>query len=79
MEQTIYEFNDLKLILRDGQHFVRYDAGAHQIVMREDPISVLEAQQIQAGRDPMLKVLIALQNRLQVQGIDPYKSNWPQA
>lgn len=69
MEQTIYEWADLKRILREGQHFLRYGVGAHQIVMREDPISGSEARRIQEGPIPKMEVLLAPQSRLQNQGL----------
>lgn len=73
----IFSHADLQLIQADKRYFVRYDAGAHQVVMREDEITEEEARQIQAGTDAMAAVLFSLQRRLIAQGIDPYVSNSP--
>lgn len=64
---------------RGDRHFARYDAGAHFQVWREDEISADEATQAALGPTHFSRMIVALQNRLQAQGSDPYKSNftWP--
>lgn len=63
-------------MLRDGDAwFIRYDAGAHQIAMREDVISAEEAALAMTGPEGAMEVLFALQRRLGEAGIDPYASN----
>lgn len=65
-------------VLRDGAAwFIRYDAGAHQIAMREDAISAEEAQRAMSGPEGAMEVLFALQRRLGEAGIDPYAANAP--
>ena len=63
-------------VLKDGARFyVKYDAGAHQVVMREDEISEKDAKRIMVGPNEATKVLFELQSRLIQAGIDPYVSN----
>lgn len=65
-------------VLRDGDAwFIRYDAGAHQIAMREDAISQEEARRAMTGPEGAVDVLFALQRRLVAAGIDPYAENAP--
>ena len=75
MDQKLFELSDLEIWKRGELFFVRYDAGAHQIVMREDEISEEEAKQAIQGEDSVMKMLFALQKRLIMSGIDPYVSN----
>jgi hypothetical protein len=58
-----------------GKFYVKYDAGAHQIAMREDEISEKDARRIMTGPTEANKVLFELQKRLMQNGIDPYVSN----
>jgi hypothetical protein len=75
MRTIIFTCSDLQVI-QDGQRYlVRYDAGAHQVIMREDEISESEALRIQSGNRDMTEVLFSLQNRLIAQGVDPYLSS----
>lgn len=57
--------------------FIRYDAGAHQIAMREDAISAEEAALAMSGVAGASAVLFALQRRLGEAGIDPYAADMP--
>ncbi len=75
MNEKIYELGDLEIWKRGDRFFVRYDAGAHQVVMREDEISEEEANHAVQGEDAAVKMLFALQKRLIQAGIDPYVSN----
>lgn len=63
----------MEVVKRDGRHYVRYDAGAQQMVWREDEITEDEAKKIASGRAGEYEVIIGLQKRL---GLDAYKSNW---
>ena len=77
MEEKLFgltiEKDYLEVVKRDGRYYVRYDAGSHQPIWREDEISADEAEKIGSGRSAEQDVLIALQKRL---GVDAYKSNW---
>jgi hypothetical protein len=79
MRQVIFTHNDLEVFRSGHQYFVRYDAGAHQVVMREDEITEAEALFASTGLESAMTVLFALQKRLITQGIDPYVSNCPNA
>lgn len=66
-------------VLREGDAwYIRYDAGAHQIAMREDAIPEDEARHAMTGPEGAVEVLFALQRRLIVAGIDPYAANVPE-
>jgi hypothetical protein len=61
---------------REGHRFwIRYDAGNHQVVLREDEISGAEAREALTGDDALTRVLFRLQKRLTEAGIDAYVSN----
>ncbi|MCX4164575.1 MULTISPECIES: hypothetical protein [Paraburkholderia] len=75
MDTKIYELADMEIWKRGDRYYVRYDAGAHQIVMREDEISEEEALNAAKGKDEAVAMLFALQKRLIASGIDPYVSN----
>jgi len=75
MDEKLVEFSDLQIWRRGGRYFARYDAGAHQVAMREDEISEDEARSAMQGKDAAMKVLFALQRRLIAAEIDPYVSN----
>lgn len=75
MQNKLFELADMEIWERDGRFFVRYDAGAHQIVMREDEISETEARTAAQNEDAAIQMLSALQRRLIQAGIDPYVSN----
>lgn len=75
MRELIYD-DDGVAVLKDGsKYYVRYDAGAHQIAIREDEISEHEARQVMTGTAEAMQVLFAIQRRLTAAGIDPYASN----
>lgn len=63
----------LEVVKRDGRFYVRYDAGAQQMVWREDEVTEAEATKIASGRAGEYEVIISIQKRL---GSDAYKSNW---
>jgi hypothetical protein len=75
MRDDIFDDGDIQ-IYRDGQkYFVRYDAGAHQVVMREDEISAEEANRMMVDPAEISIVLFDLQRRLEMSGHNPYRSN----
>lgn len=75
MRELMYEDGDLAVFKEDSKFFIRYDAGAHQIAMREDEISEQEAMQVMKGASEATQVLFALQRRLTLAGVNPYVSN----
>ncbi|WP_145732996.1 hypothetical protein [Nitrospirillum pindoramense] len=75
MRKVIYDDGGIAIINSDGKFYIRYDAGAHQIKIREDGISEDEANLAMAGTVEATRVLFAVQRRLQLSGVDPYVSN----
>jgi len=75
MIRTLYSDDNLRVFERCGSFIVRYDAGSHQIEIREDVISKADAEIAASGPDGAASVLFALQRRLLADGFDPYKSN----
>lgn len=75
MNAKIHETVGLEIWKSDGRYFIRYDAGAHQIAIREDEISEEEANQAMKDEASATRVLFALQARLGKAGIDPYVAN----
>lgn len=75
MNIKIYQLDDLEIWKRNGRFFVRYDAGAHQIVMREDEICEGDALHALKGPQEANDVLLKLQRHLIRSGVDPYTSN----
>ena len=75
MNIKIYELTDFEIWKRNDRFFVRYDAGAHQIVMREDEISEDDALYALKGPQEANDVLLKLQRSLSESGVDPYTSN----
>ena len=79
MDQVVYgnlQEEGLEVVLRKGHYFVRYDAGAHQTVWREDQITESEFRLIAIGGELEQKTLLQLQKRLKQLGVDPYVQNW---
>lgn len=75
MDKLIFQLSDMEIWARGDRFFVRYDAGSHQIVMREDEISEQDAREASLSNESAMKMLFALQKRLIQAGIDPYVSN----
>ncbi len=75
MREFIYDDDGVAVVKEGSRYYVRYDAGAHQIAIREDEISEDEAKQVMAGVAEATQVLFAVQRRLTAAGIDPYVSN----
>ncbi|WP_175649947.1 hypothetical protein [Pseudomonas sp. Marseille-P9899] len=75
MDTKMCQFSDMEIWARGDRFFVRYDAGAHQVVMREDEISDQEAIEGSSSEDAAAKLLFDLQKRLIRAGVNPYESN----
>jgi len=75
MSQVIFDADGLVVSKVGAKFYVKYDAGAHQIALREDEITEEEARRVMAGPAEATKVLFELQDRLSRAGIDPYVSN----
>ena len=75
MQEKIYDKDNLIIFKRGTHYILRYDAGAHQIAIREDEISKEEVDLIMKSEKDATNVLFALQERLENSGIKPYKSN----
>jgi hypothetical protein len=75
MKKILFKFNDLEIELDDERYYAVYDAGAHQIVMRRDPITEEEAKLACSGPEGATEMLFSLQRRLIEAGFDPYRSN----
>jgi hypothetical protein len=71
----IYKDDNVVLFKRNGDFFIRYDAGSHQISIREDNITEDEANKILEDPKSIDKILFDLQFKLKSSGVDPYKSN----
>lgn len=63
----------MEVVRRQGRYFVRYDAGAHQPLWREDEINEQDARTIGSGGPGEYDALLRLQKRL---GLEAYTSNW---
>ncbi len=73
--------NDIWIVHRDAKYFIRYDAGAHQHIWREDEIAAHDAQQILAATPNtvmpvIIKVLRQIQQQQQKAGVSRPQSNW---
>lgn len=75
MRIKIYEDDHLIIFKESEKYFLRYDAGSHQISIREDEITKMETQMIMKSFEDASKVLFILQDRLLASGIKPYLSN----
>lgn len=76
MEKILFQYSDLVISERDGRFFARYDAGAHNVVLRQDEITAEEARLAARGVKEAEQMLRALQQRLIAAGVDPYVSNF---
>lgn len=75
MRTKIYDNHGIEIFEEADRFFIRYDAGAHVVVIRLDEISKEEADEAMQGPREAYRVLLSLQARLQSEGIDPYKTN----
>ena len=79
MESVVYgnlEKEGIEVVARDGRYFVRYDAGAYQIVWREDELTESELEAIKLGGSAQHQAMFHMQRRLEQSGVDPYSQNW---
>lgn len=73
---VVFEGNGVKLIEKSGGFYLRYDAGSHQVEIREDMVSRDEAEKIKSGETKLItQVLMRIQTELINSRIDPHKSN----
>ncbi|MBK5374403.1 hypothetical protein JFT81_07130 [Pseudomonas sp. TH43] len=75
MDNLFFKFRDVEICRRHESYFIKYDAGNHVDVMREDEISEQEALTAAMGEEAVIKFLFELQERLIREGVDPYFSN----
>jgi hypothetical protein len=75
MDKLLFKFRDVEICRRHERYFIKYDAGSHVDVMREDEISEPEALTAAMGEEAVMKLLFELQERLTREGVDPYVSN----
>lgn len=72
----LFDAHGVKIIERNGAFLIRYDAGSHQVEIREDGITSLDVVAIQRnGNDAVDAVLRRLQGDLLKQGLNPFISN----
>lgn len=73
---VIFEGNGVKLIEKSGGFYLRYDAGSHQVEIREDMLSDLDAEKIKTGEPELInQILMKIQAELLKANINPYRSN----
>ena len=75
MRQEIFDDGDVQIFREGAKYFVRYDAGSHQVEIREDEISVDEANRMMGNPEEINNVLFSLQKKLHGAGENPYESN----
>lgn len=74
-EKLIYSGDGIEIWQRQECFFIRYDAGAHFVALREDEITLDEVAEAMSGSDNATAVLFKLQKRLIANGVDPYRAN----
>ncbi|WP_155988059.1 hypothetical protein [Brevundimonas sp. EAKA] len=75
MTTTLFDEDGVVLIKRDDRYYVRYDAGTHMVLLREDEVTSEDAKRLMRGDPYATEVLFDLQRRLLAAGEDPYVSN----
>ncbi|MFJ4247956.1 hypothetical protein SAMN04488483_1528 [Pseudomonas helmanticensis] len=75
MDKLLFKFRDVEICRRHERYFIKYDAGSHVDVRREDEISEQEALTAAMGEEAVMKFLFELQERLIREGVDPFVSN----
>ncbi len=76
MDTLLGEYSSgIQIWQRGDLFFIRYDAGAHVPVIREDEIDEGEAKQALQSERAAIDLLKAIQSSLQGLGINPYVSN----
>lgn len=76
-DTCLFKFAEAEIWQRGDRYFVRYDAGNHVSLMREDEVSQAEAELASSSKEQLLALLWAVQKRLLSEGNDPYRSNLP--
>lgn len=74
MSEVIFDADGLVVSKSGAKYYVKYDAGAHQIAMREDEISEEDAKLLMTNPAEATSVLFKLQKNLTQTGFDPYVS-----
>ena len=75
MKELIYDDDDLTIFKQNSKFYISYDAGSHQVSIREDEITKEETDLVMQGTKEATKVLLTLQKRLEDAGEKPYESN----
>ncbi|HHS7811013.1 hypothetical protein JFU48_29500 [Pseudomonas sp. TH49] len=75
MDNLLFKFRDVEIWKRNERYFIRYDAGGHVDVMREDEITEGDALKASVNEEAAIQFLFVLQERLISEGVDPYVSN----
>lgn len=75
MKKKLFVDADFEIWNENGRFFVIYDAGAHQVIMRKDEITVIEANLVCSGEKSPTDLLFSLQQRMIERGTNPYISN----
>lgn len=69
--------HEVWIVRRDRQCFIRYDAGAHTHIWREDEIATADAEAIlSAAPDTVMQVITKVLWQLQQQQVKAPQSNW---
>ena len=64
MKSKIFREDNLVILKEEDRFFIRYDAGAHLVALREDEISEQEANEAMTGKKEATRVLFALRKRV---------------
>ncbi|WP_434776891.1 hypothetical protein [Neisseria sp. Ec49-e6-T10] len=75
MRTKIFDQNGIKIYKENKHYYVRYDVGAHQIVIRKDEITEEEASKMMSSMEQATQVLFRIQKTLEKNGENPYISN----
>ena len=61
---------------KNDKFYIRYDAGSHQVVWREDEITKNEVMIIIKNNSETERILFKVQKRIIENGENPHVSNW---
>lgn len=75
MEKLIFSDYGVEILERAGKLLLRYDAGELVGQMREDEITMQEAEKAMRSEKDAYEVILACQERLRDAGLDPNISN----
>lgn len=73
--ERIGGFGDLDVFKRHDKYFIKYDAGAHFPIWREDEITHHEAMEAIKSPNAAIGVLKEIKKRLIDSGQNPHESN----